>query len=337
MFAGLFICALLFGNAAVHDEHSTLWFSSILLFIFLMFRLMGPVSSINTARNRIIGHMHAFTNLMDFYREADRRRQPNGLIAAAPLRKGLAFENVTFRYKPDEPAVIRSVSVTIERGQMVAVVGPSGAGKSTLMALIARLYDPQQGRIVIDGVDLRELDMHSWRRRLSVVTQDIFIFNDSVANNIRFGRGDVPLERVRAAAELAAAAEFIAELPHGYDTLLGDRGVRLSGGQQQRIAIARALAMDPVAMLFDEPTSALDPETISEVLAVMTKLAEEGMTMVVVTHEMAFARHVAHRIIFMDRGRIVENRETNAFFSEPHSDRARDFLSKILHHDLTTA
>jgi ABC-type polar amino acid transport system ATPase subunit len=108
----------------------------------------------------------------------------------------------------------------------------------------------------------------------------------------------------------------------------------LSGGQQQRIAIARALAMDPVAMLFDEPTSALDPEMISEVLAVMTTLAEEGMTMIVVTHEMAFARHVADRVIFMDRGRIVENRETNAFFSEPHTERAREFLSKILHHDL---
>src|SRR5438552_5223394 len=112
---------------------------------------------------------------------------------------------------------------------------------------------------------------------------------------------------------------------------------QLSGGQQQRIAIARALAMDPIAMLFDEPTSALDPEMISEVLAVMTALAEDGMTMIVVTHEMAFARHVAHRMIFMDRGRIVENRETNAFFSEPQSERAREFLSKILHHDLATA
>jgi glutamate/aspartate transport system ATP-binding protein len=111
----------------------------------------------------------------------------------------------------------------------------------------------------------------------------------------------------------------------------------LSGGQQQRIAIARALAMDPIAMLFDEPTSALDPEMISEVLAVMTALAEEGMTMIVVTHEMAFARHVADRVIFMDHGRIVENRETQAFFAEPHSERAREFLSKILHHDLATA
>jgi glutamate/aspartate transport system ATP-binding protein len=111
----------------------------------------------------------------------------------------------------------------------------------------------------------------------------------------------------------------------------------LSGGQQQRIAIARALAMDPVAMLFDEPTSALDPEMISEVLAVMTALAEDGMTMIVVTHEMAFARHVAHRMIFMDHGRIVENRETHAFFSEPHTERAREFLSKILHHDLAIA
>jgi glutamate/aspartate transport system ATP-binding protein len=112
---------------------------------------------------------------------------------------------------------------------------------------------------------------------------------------------------------------------------------QLSGGQQQRVAIARALSMDPIVMLFDEPTSALDPEMISEVLAVMTALAEEGMTMIVVTHEMAFARHVAHRMIFMDRGGIVENRETQAFFAEPQSERAREFLSKILHHDLASA
>jgi subfamily B ATP-binding cassette protein MsbA len=174
---------------------------------------MGPVSSINAARNRIVSNMHAFTTLMEFYRDTERRRQPNGTVQAAPLRTGVVLENVTFSYKPSEPAVIREVSTAIERGKMVAVVGPSGAGKSTLMALIARLYDPQQGRILIDDVDLRDLDVRSWRRRVSVVTQDIFIFNDTVAHNIQFGRSDVSIERIRAAAELAAAAEFIEQLP----------------------------------------------------------------------------------------------------------------------------
>ncbi|HLH89451.1 MAG TPA: ABC transporter ATP-binding protein/permease [Xanthobacteraceae bacterium] len=304
MFAGLFICALLFGNALVQDESSTLWFGSILLFLFLMFRLMGPVSSINTARNRIIGQMHAFTVLMDFYRETEQRRQPNGDMPAAPLREGVIFENVTFRYKPDEPDVIRNVSAAIERGKMVAVVGPSGAGKSTLMALIARLYDPQHGRVTVDGIDLRELDMHSWRRRVSVVTQDIFIFNDTVANNIRFGRGDIAMDRVRAAAELAAASEFICELPQGYDTILGDRGVRLSGGQQQRIAIARAILADPDLLIFDEATSNLDTFTERAIQHAMEQISHKR-TVLVIAHRLSTIRR-ADKIIVLEAGAIVE-------------------------------
>jgi ABC-type multidrug transport system fused ATPase/permease subunit len=248
--------------------------------------------------------MYAFTALMDFYRETDRRRQPNGKLVAAPLRNGLAFESVTFRYKSDEPAVIKNVSVTIDRGTMVAVVGPSGAGKTTLMALVSRLYDPQQGRILVDGVDLRDLDMRSWRRRLSVVTQDIFIFNDTVANNIRFGRGDVSIERVRAAAELAAAAEFIDQLPQGYDTLLGDRGVRLSGGQQQRIAIARAIIADPDLLIFDEATSNLDTFTERAIQRAMEQMAQ-SRTLLVIAHRLSTIRR-ADKIIVLDDGRIVE-------------------------------
>jgi len=304
MFSGLFICALLFGNALLHDEHSTVWFSSILLFLFLMFRLMGPVSSINSARNRIIGNMHAFTALTDFYRETERRRQPNGTLVAAPLRNGLAFESVTFKYKSDEPAVIKNVSATVDRGTMVAIVGPSGAGKTTLTALVSRLYDPQQGRILADGVDLRDLDMRSWRRRLSVVTQDIFIFNDTVANNIRFGRGDVSMDRVRAAAELAAAAEFIEQLPQGYDTLLGDRGVRLSGGQQQRVAIARAIIADPDLLIFDEATSNLDTFTERAIQRSMEQMSK-NRTVLVIAHRLSTIRR-ADKIIVLDGGRIVE-------------------------------
>src|SRR3984957_12060460 len=304
MFSGLFICALLFGNALVHDEHSTLWFNSILLFLFLMFRLMGPVSSINTTRNRIIGQMHAFTTLMDFYRETEQRRQPNGALAASPLRQGLAFEGVTFGYKTNEPSVIKNLSATVERGTMVAIVGPSGAGKRKLMALIARLYDPQQGRILVDGVDLRDLDIRSWRRRLSVVTQDIFIFNDTVADNIRFGRGDVAMERVRAAAELAAAAEFIEQLPQGYDTILGDRGVRLSGGQQQRIAIARAIIADPDLLIFDEATSNLDTFTERAIQRAMEQMSM-NRTVLVIAHRLSTIRR-ADKIIVLENGAIVE-------------------------------
>src|SRR5262249_23301291 len=154
-----------------------------------------------------------FEYLLRFYDETARQRMPNGSLPAPPLRRDLAFDHVGFAYKADEKSVLDDVTFRIERGKMTAIVGPSGAGKSTLIMLAARLYDPQQGRILVDGVDLRDLDLSSWRRQIAVVTQDTFIFNDTAANNIGFGRNDASIDRVRAAAEFAAAAEFIEQLP----------------------------------------------------------------------------------------------------------------------------
>jgi len=302
--AGLFICAILFVSAAMHGGDSTAWFSSMLLFLFLMFRLMGPVSSINTARNRIVSQMHALDMLTEFYSETERMRQSEGRAPAQPLRQRLAFENLTFSYEGAEAPTIRGLSITVERGEMVAVVGPSGAGKTTLLMLIARLYDPQSGRITVDDVDLRELDVRSWRRRLAFVTQDTFIFNDTVTNNIAFGRGDVPPERVKAAAEFAAAAEFIEALPQGYDTYLGDRGVRLSGGQQQRIAIARAVLADPDLIIFDEATSNLDTFTERAIQQAMETMSG-SRTVLVVAHRLSTIRN-ASKVLVMEGGRIVE-------------------------------
>jgi ABC-type multidrug transport system fused ATPase/permease subunit len=302
--AGLFICVVLFASAVMHDAASTAWFSSMLLFIFLMFRLTGPVSSINAARNRIVSQMHALDMLTDFYRETEERRQSDGRLLAGSLRQGLRLEHVSFSYKPGDKPTLDDVSIEIARGEMVAVVGPSGAGKTTLLMLIARLYDPQSGRVAVDGVDLRELDVRSWRRRLAVVTQDTFIFNDTAANNISFGRGDVPAERVREAAEFAAAAEFIEALPQGYDTYLGDRGVRLSGGQQQRIAIARAVLADPDLIIFDEATSNLDTFTERAIQEAMEKMSG-SRTVLVVAHRLSTIRN-ASKVLVMEEGRIVE-------------------------------
>jgi glutamate/aspartate transport system ATP-binding protein len=213
------------------------------------------------------------------------------------------------------------------------VCGPSGSGKSTLIRCINGLERIDRGEIIVDGISVHApgTDLNALRARVGMVFQSFELFpHRTVLENLDLAQVRV-LKRER-----KVASERSMQLLERVG--LSDQAPKypsaLSGGQQQRIAIARALAMDPVAMLFDEPTSALDPEMISEVLAVMTTLAEDGMTMIVVTHEMAFARHVADRVIFMDRGRIVENRETNAFFSEPHTERAREFLSKILHHDL---
>ena len=229
--------------------------------------------------------------------------------------------------------VLDNCSATVAKGSVVVVCGPSGSGKSTLIRCLNGLERIDSGEIVVDGISVSapETDLNALRARVGMVFQSFELFPHlTVLENL-----DLAQLRVLNRNRRAATERSIALLERvGLVDQAKKYPAALSGGQQQRIAIARALAMDPVAMLFDEPTSALDPEMIAEVLAVMTQLAEEGMTMIVVTHELAFARHVADRMIFMDRGRIVEDRDTMKFFSEPHTERAREFLSKILHHDL---
>ena len=248
--------------------------------------------------------MNAFDMLMAFYETAEKRRQPTGSAQVVSLRKGVVFDRVTFAYPKDEKPAIVEFSMTVERGQMVAIVGPSGAGKSTVIALVARFYDPRQGRILVDGVDLRELDVGSWRRRLAVVTQDTFVFNDTVARNIAFGRGEVSLARIKSAAQLAAATEFIDRLPQGFDTMLGDRGVLLSGGQQQRLAIARAFVADPDLVILDEATSHLDTFTERAIQQAMERMSKER-TVLVIAHRLSTVRR-ADKVVVMQEGRVIE-------------------------------
>ena len=227
--------------------------------------------------------------------------------------------------------VLKHCSTAVEKGQVVVVCGPSGSGKSTLIKTVNGLEPFQEGEIYVDGIPVhdRRTDLPKLRARIGMVFQNFELFPHlTIMRNLMLAQMKV-LGRSRAEAEAKGMA------------LLERVGLReqapkypgqLSGGQQQRVAIARALAMDPIAMLFDEPTSALDPEMINEVLDVMTGLAREGMTMMVVTHEMGFARKVADRVIFMDRGEIVEQNEPEAFFNNPKSERTRLFLSQILSH-----
>lgn len=307
--AGLFICILLFTNAIMHGDGDTKWIGPLLVFLLLLFRLIGPVGNINTARVRIVYHMHAFNMLNDFFRETEERKQSSGNKKVKQLSKELSFEGVTFSYGNSNVCAISNFSATIKRGQMVAVVGPSGAGKSTLIALLARLYDPENGVIKVDGVDLRQLDIRLWRQQLAVVSQDIFIFNDTVANNISFGKSNVPREKVEAAARLAAASDFIEHMPNGYDTLLGDRGVRLSGGQQQRISIARAIVASPDILIFDEATSSLDTFTERAIQSAIEYMAK-GRTLIVIAHRLSTIRS-ADKVIVMENGQIVEEGKHN--------------------------
>ncbi|WP_405469346.1 amino acid ABC transporter ATP-binding protein [Streptomyces anulatus] len=227
--------------------------------------------------------------------------------------------------------VLQDIDLTIARGEVVVVIGPSGSGKSTLCRTINRLETVDSGAISIDGKPLPQEGKELARLRADVgmVFQSFNLFaHKTVLENVMLGQVKVRKADTKAAEEKAR-------------TLLDRVGVgvqadkypaQLSGGQQQRVAIARALAMDPKVMLFDEPTSALDPEMINEVLEVMQQLARDGMTMIVVTHEMGFARSAANRVVFMADGKIVEEATPDQFFSNPRSDRAKDFLSKILHH-----
>ena len=227
--------------------------------------------------------------------------------------------------------VLTDCSAEVARGEVVVVCGPSGSGKSTLIKCVNGLEPFQKGEITTDGVSVGDsgTDLRKLRARIGMVFQNFELFpHMTVTQNLTLAQVKV-LGRTRqeALAKGLALLERVG-LRDQADKLPG----KLSGGQQQRVAIARALCMDPVAMLFDEPTSALDPEMITEVLEVMVRLAQEGMTMMVVTHEMGFARRVANRIIFMDESRIVENATRDEFFGTPRSERAQQFLSKILSH-----
>ena len=204
---------------------------------------------------------------------------------------------------PGEP-VLEGITFEVRPGEVVALVGPSGAGKTTIVDLLARFYDPTHGRITLDGVALGDLELRSLRPLLGIVTQETVLFHDTVRANIAYGLGDVPMERIERAARAAHAHEFIAQLPNGYDTVLGERGTRLSGGQRQRIAIARAILKNPPILILDEATSALDSESELLVQQAIEKLLA-GRTVFVIAHRLATVRH-ADQILVMERGRIVD-------------------------------
>jgi glutamate transport system ATP-binding protein len=241
----------------------------------------------------------------------------------------IVLENVNKWFGPLH--VLQDVDLTVERGEVVVVIGPSGSGKSTLCRAINRLEPIDSGSITFDGTPLpaEGRPLARLRSEVGMVFQSFNLFaHKTILQNVMLGPVKVRKEKPAAARERAMALLDRVGIASQADKF----PAQLSGGQQQRVAIARALAMQPKALLFDEPTSALDPEMVGEVLDVMTSLAKEGMTMVVVTHEMGFARHAAKRVVFMADGQLVEQAPPAEFFANPKSDRAKDFLSKILTH-----
>ena len=225
--------------------------------------------------------------------------------------------------------VLRDISTDIYEGEVVVIIGPSGSGKSTFLRCMNRLEDITDGQIVVDGHDIsdKKVDINKVRENVGMVFQHFNLFNNlSVVKNLMLA----PVDLKKATKEEARqqALKYLEKV--GMAPYINAKPRQISGGQKQRVAIARALAMEPEVLLFDEPTSALDPEMVGEVLEVMKELADEGMTMVVVTHEMGFAREVGSRVLFMDGGHILEQNEPHAFFANPKEERTREFLSKVL-------
>jgi general L-amino acid transport system ATP-binding protein len=254
----------------------------------------------------------------------------NSALKPAPLKTGVAVDMIGVHKWYGEFHVLRDINLRVTKGERIVICGPSGSGKSTLIRCINRLEEHQQGRIVVDGTeltnDLKKID--EVRRDVGMVFQHFNLFPHlTVLENLTLAPMWVRKQPKKAAEEIAMHYLNRVKIPEQAQKYPG----QLSGGQQQRVAIARALCMNPKIMLFDEPTSALDPEMVKEVLDTMVQLAEDGMTMLCVTHEMGFARQVANRIVFMDAGQIVEANEPKAFFDHPQHERTKLFLSQILH------
>jgi subfamily B ATP-binding cassette protein HlyB/CyaB len=230
---------------------------------------------------------------------------PSSAAQLPPLQGRIGFDKVTFRYRPEAQPALQGVSLELKAGEVIGIVGKSGSGKSTLTKLMQRLYTPEQGRVLVDGIDISLIDAAQLRRQIGVVLQDNWLFNRSVRENIAIADPAAPLEAVIHAAQLAGAHEFVSELPEGYDTVVGEQGASLSGGQRQRIAIARALFAHPRILIFDEATSALDYESEAVIQRNMRAICK-GRTVIVIAHRLSAVRH-SQRILVMDKGRIVES------------------------------
>ncbi|KQC04388.1 MAG: hypothetical protein APR53_03320 [Methanoculleus sp. SDB] len=276
----------------------------LLVFLFILVRMTDPLRTLNNLRHELAGELASFNKIEQINTKAVTARSiESGDAEFTGLEKSITLDHVSFSYEPGKP-VLKDVNLTIHKNEMIAIVGGSGGGKSTLVDLIIRLMDPANGRIMIDTHDIKELDLASYHAKLGVVTQDIYIFNDSVLNNICYGSDEISPGRAMEAAKIAFAHNFIMELPEGYDTPLGDKGLKLSGGQRQRISLARALYRNPELLILDEATSALDTESEKIIQDSILNIRHK-YTFIIIAHRLSTIIN-ADRIVVIEDGRIVE-------------------------------
>lgn len=279
------------------------WGPALLTFAVVLLRLLPVLGALNKDVVRLKAHVNSVDTVAELLAPRPRRHESSRRFVE--LREAIAFDRVSFAYpgKAATPA-LEDVTVSIPKGRLTALVGPSGSGKSTLIDLLVGFYEPSHGRVLLDGADLREFDLASWRRAMGFVSQDTFIFNESIRKNIAFARPDASDADVQWAARQADADEFIQQLPQGYETVVGERGLKLSGGQRQRIAIARAVLRRPRVLVFDEATSALDSVSEGRVQEAIARISRDR-TVIVVAHRLSTIR-MADSIVVLDQGRVVE-------------------------------
>lgn len=288
------------GNEVLRDRMMTS--EDFIRSLVLMFSILQPLKGLGGINNSIQTGMASGERIFKTLDTEPVVVEKPGAADIRSVESGISIENVSFRYSPELPMVLRGIDLEIKKGQVVALVGPSGAGKSTLVDLVPRFYDVVEGAVKIDGRDIRDLKIDSLRRLMGIVTQETILFNDSVRNNIAYGMAEISAEAVAEAAHIANAAEFIADLDKGYDTVIGERGVRLSGGQKQRLAIARAVLQNPPILLLDEATSSLDSESEQLVQGALNNLMKDR-TVLVIAHRLSTVIN-ADKIVVLEGGEI---------------------------------
>lgn len=277
--------------------------SGLVVFAGLLEQFSGQVNNVAALLNSVQQAMIGARRVFEILDAPVEIRSPAAPARLARCEGGVTFERVWFGYEPGQQ-VLHDISLEVPAGRCVAILGMTGAGKSTLMSLVPRFYDPQAGRVLVDGVDVRRLDVDELRRHTGIVFQESFLFSHTIAANIAFGRPQATRAQIEKAARVAAAHDFIADLPEGYDTVLGESGLSLSGGQRQRLALARAILLEPAILLLDDPTAAIDPETEHEIFAALDR-AITGRTTFIVAHRLSTLRR-ADFIVVMEGGRIVQ-------------------------------
>jgi subfamily B ATP-binding cassette protein MsbA len=301
---GALILSLLLWKGGADVIHGVWTAGSFLAFItyaVMTYRPLKNFAELNAQYQLGLASSERIFELLD---QQPSVRETAGAAILPSFGKTIAYENVSFRYPTQERWALENVKLTVRSGEIVALVGPSGAGKSSMALLLPRFYDPISGRVCIDGHDIREVSFASLRGQIGLVTQEVLLFNETVRYNIAYSRPNASRSEIEAAAAAANAHTFIQRLPNGYDTVIGERGVRLSGGERQRLSIARAILKNPPILLLDEATSALDAESERLVQEALERLMEHR-TALVIAHRLSTVRR-ADRIIVLDHGRIIE-------------------------------